>query len=332
MLSDQDLMNVQAMTERISSAVTIYVNEGAADDHFGTNLANIARQISGVSLNRVKVEFGEALSPFPDKPCLTLAGEFSQNIHYFAAPEGHELQPFLEALAWLGGAQQPRGSDAVRGVKEISSPVDLLILIAAVCPHCPQAVRLGLSMAARQPLIQLSVVDAIEFGDLAARYKVKSTPTTIVNNGLTLVGTINESELVEGLLESEAESSLTRVVDSMIKSGRAEDAGRLICEKNAAGAILPLYVSKEFSTRMGALVAIDEALALNARIMDSVVEDLVPLLFQEDVALRGDTAELLGKIGDPAAEPALKKAAHDGDADVREAAEEALGLLGSKQV
>lgn len=329
MLSDQDLMNVQAVAERISSPVTIHLNEGTPGDPFGTNLSHIARQMSGVSVNRIQIEFDPETPPFPDKPSLTLSGKASGNIHYLAAPEGHELPPFLEALTWLGGIEPPDTGSAQQ-VKDLKSPVDLLILVAPVCPHCPQAVRLGLSLAVRQPLIRLTVVDALQFGDIASQYKVKSTPTTIVNNGLTLIGTITEQDLVKGIIESAAGSSLTAVIDSMIKSGRAEDAGKLICERDASRAVLPIYLSKEFSTRMGALVAIEEALSVNPRILDPIVEDLVALLSQEDVALRGDTAELLGKIGNPSAEPALRKAAADSDPDVREAAEEALELLASK--
>ncbi len=83
---------------------------------------------------------------------------------------------------------------------------------------------------------------------------------------------------------------------------------------------------------MGALVAIEEALGVNPRIMDPIVSDLIALLSQDGIALRGDTAELLGKIGNPAAEPALRNATEDADPDVREAAEEALTLVTSKEV
>jgi HEAT repeat protein len=78
---------------------------------------------------------------------------------------------------------------------------------------------------------------------------------------------------------------------------------------------------------MGALVALEEALDKNPRILDPIVDDLTSLLFQEEAALRGDTAALLGKIGNPAAIPALRKAVEDQDPDVREAAEEALQSL-----
>ena len=170
-------------------------------------------------------------------------------------------------------------------------------------------------------------MDAVQFEDLAQRYKVKSTPTTIINDGLTLIGRLTAEELAEHLLRSVESSSLPSILESMIKAGRAEDAAELLCSGDRPEAILPIYLSKEFSVRMGALVALEEALRKNPRILDPIVDDLTALLFQEEVALRGDTAELLGKIGNPAAIPALRKAAEDLDPDVREAAEEALQLL-----
>ncbi len=78
MLSDQDLMNVQAVAERISSPVTLYVNEGTPGDPFGTNLSYIARQMSGVSVNRIQIEFDPEVPPFPDKPSLTLAARLRE--------------------------------------------------------------------------------------------------------------------------------------------------------------------------------------------------------------------------------------------------------------
>ena len=79
----------------------------------------------------------------------------------------------------------------------------------------------------------------------------------------------------------------------MIRTGRAEDAAELMCRENRPAAILPIYLSNEFSVRMGALLAMEEALERNPRILDPVLGQLTDLLFQEEVALRGDTAELL---------------------------------------
>jgi thiol-disulfide isomerase/thioredoxin len=307
--------------------VRIIVDAGNAEDPFQANLINIARQISGVSMNKVLLEEGEGSSPFWGKPCLTLATGTTGNIHYLTAAEGRELLPFLDALAWLGKATAIPGLMKLDSMLGLSTPVEILVLMAEACPHCPAVVRSALALAALQPLLKLIIVDAVYFHDLAERYKVKSTPTTIIDQGLTMVGHVTLDQLAAGVVRATQGASLTEIMDSMIKCGRAEDAAQLLCRENGPDAILPIYRSKEFSVRMGALVTMEEALALNPRILDPVVDELGSLLFDDEVALRGDTAELLGKIGNPAAIPALRKALEDPDPDVREAVEEALQLL-----
>jgi alkyl hydroperoxide reductase subunit AhpF len=320
-------MNVQAVSSQLANPVTIFVNQGGGDeDPFEANLFNIARQISGVSMNRIKIEEGED-SLLPGKPSLTPSVGPTRNIHYFAAPEGTELAPFLDLLLWMGGDNELPQSDSSKAIGKLATPYHIMVLIAPTCPHCPQVVRAALSLAVRTPSITISIVDALRFDDLAQRYKVKSTPTTIINDGFTSIGRITEDELAGLLLTLDENNSLTPILESMIKAGRAEDAAALLCARKQPQAVLPIYLSNEFSVRMGALVALEEALERNPKILDPIVEDLTPLLFQEEVGLRGDTAELLGKIGNPAAIPALRKAAEDPDPDVREAAEESLQLL-----
>ncbi len=327
MLSDQDLMNVQAVGSQLSTPVTIYVNRGAGDEGlFEANLLNIARQISGVSMNRIKIEEGGD-SLLPGKPSLTPTNGQLRNVHYFAAPEGPELAPFLDLLLWMGSETGPPRHSATKSIGKLATPYHVMVLIAPSCPHCPQVVRAALSLAVRESSITVSIVDALEFEGLAQRYKVKSTPTTIINDGFTLIGRLSKEELAGHLQKLAENNSLTPILESMIKSGRAEDAAELLCAREQPQAVLPIYLSKEFSVRMGALVTLEDALERNPRVLDAIVEDLTPLLFQEEVSLRGDTAELLGKIGNPAAIPALRKAAEDPDPDVREAAQEALQIL-----
>lgn len=326
MLADQDLMRVQAVTEKMTRDVTILVSSAGTESIFETNLVNIARQISGVSMNRVRVEEWHE-NIFPGKPSLSLTDGEVTNIHYMAAPDGRELQPFLDALSLLGRSEIVPNLNACEPLHELKSPVDILVLMAESCPHCPQAVSAALCLAAGNPMITARIVDALEASDIADRFKVKSTPTIVINEGMTIIGGIAMDELSRRVAEAGKEESFTSILDSMIRNGRAEDAAELMCRENRPEAVLPIYLSKEFSVRMGALLAMEEALERNPRILDSVLGQLTDLLFQEEVALRGDTAELLGKIGNPAALPALHKAKEDPDPDVREAVMEALQSL-----
>jgi hypothetical protein len=323
LLSDQDLMQVQAAAQEMAGPVTVYVSRVGVPDPFEENLVNVCRQISGVSMDRIRIEQGED-PVFPGKPSLTLSGVKGQNIHYMAAPEAREFPPFLEALRWLGGAAEVPDDGVYGPLRGLTTPVQVLVFMAPGCPHCPHVVRSAVSAGASRNAIDVIVVDAMQFPDLAEQFKVKSTPTTIIDGGLTIVGQLSAAQLVDHIVNSTETGSLTAVLDSMIQSGRAEDAASLICRDNRPEAILPLYIAREFSLRMGALVAMEAALDEDPHSLDAIIPDLTNLLTAEEAGLRGDTAALLGKIGNPAAIPALRKALDDPDPDVREAAEEAL--------
>jgi hypothetical protein len=325
-LSENDLMNVQQASSTMSRPVTLLVNGGGTDDPFEKNLLNVARQIAGVSSHFVQME-QVTETVLPDMPSITLSSPDGANISYAALPEGLELAPFLDALMWLGQAKTLPSSDAFERLAQISASVNTLVLIAPMCPHCPGVVTKILSMAVRQPLIKVTVADAVQFSDLAGRYKVRSTPTVIINDRATLVGELTEEQIVDHLLPSEGVDALTEALRTMIQAGRAEDAGGLLCRERKPEAIVSIYVSPEFSLRMGALVAMEEALEKDPRCLDSIVDELTGLLAHQDAPLRGDTAELLGKIGNRQALPALRKAADDPDPDVRDAVVEALEAL-----
>lgn len=326
MLTDLDLANVQAACRTMCKRVTILAHSAGTDGPFETNLFNIARQVSGVSQDMIRLE--ETAEPiYPGKCSLTLSDGQNRNIHYLAMPEGRELSPFLDAISWLGGAGMNLGAGVGKTLEQLSEPAHLQVLMTEACPHCPNAVAAALMLAVARPSITVSVVDVLWFEDMAQRYKVKSTPTIVVNEGLTLVGRVTVQDLALQIVEASA--SLTSVLKSMMDAGRAEDAAAVLCRAEQPEALLPFYISEEFSTRMAALVVMEEALERNPRILDPIVGRLIELLFGDDVALRGDTAELLGKIGSPEAIPALQKAAQDEDPDVREAAEEALETLSS---
>jgi len=326
LLTDKDLMEVQKRLGAVTRPVTMLIAGTDGENPFETNLLTVARQIAGVSPNAIIFDdSGEHV--IPGKPAITLSSGNSRNIHYLAVPEGPELSPFLDAIKLLGGAEKLPDSDLLRSLDGKTEPARILVLVAAACPNCPEAVRAAVTIAACQPLVSVTVVDAVQHDDIAVRFKVKSTPTVIINDEATFVGTLTLKELIGHLLHADDSASLTTVLESMINAGRAEDAADLLCRRQQPEALLPLYSTPEFSTRMGALLVIDEALEKDPGILDPVVDQLVELLSHENAGLRGDTADLLGRTGNPKAIPALREAAEDPDPDVSEAAREALKLL-----
>ncbi|MCL5124681.1 MAG: thioredoxin family protein [Deltaproteobacteria bacterium] len=323
MLSDNDLIRVQEVSQKMTRPVTLCVNLTGDQNIFETNLANIARQLQGVSLERIMIEEG-GVSLFPGKPCLTLSNGEHSNINYMVFPEGPEFPPFLDAIGWLGGASNPPVFPDNDKIKNLATPRNILVFVAMGCPHCPETVKSVLTVANYSQQINVSVIDALNFPEISERYKIKSTPAIIINEGLTLVGDISVNDLARHLIVLDDDSSMTTILLSMIQSGRAEDAAVLLCERECPDAIVPIYLSKEFSRRMGALLVMEEALDRNPAILDPILDRLIDLLQSDDIGLRGDTASLLGRIGSKSAVSGLERATDDPDPDVREAAREAL--------
>lgn len=330
MFTDRELERIQDVASALASPVTLRLKSAGTGAQFETNLRNIARQMSGVSLNAIRFE--DVIDSFESVlPFLSLVQKGIERIRYFSAPEGTELEPFLEAVKWMGspGNASHEWEDPALGLEK--DAFEIIIFIAPVCPHCPAMVRKCITLALEIPAVRLSVVDALHFAEWAQRFKVQATPTLVIDGGFTVVGNLGLEELRSYVLRRNEPDFTTRLLESMINSGRAEDAASFVCERNRPDALLPLFASPVFAQRMGALVVIEEALGRDQRIMDPIVEQLMALTSHEDAGIRGDTAELLGNIGDSRAIPALQKLQDDPDEDVREAAIEALEKLTKSQ-
>jgi alkyl hydroperoxide reductase subunit AhpF len=306
--------------------VALFLHPGIAESPSGNNIANTARQISGVSMGAVTLT--EAQSSDGQYTRLSLGTGARANIIYMAAPEGNELAPFLDILAWFGGAAEAPLSHDPSMEERIPDGSDILVFTAQGCPHCPSAVSSLSALAVAYPRITLTVADAFHAPDLASRYRVRATPTVVINGGATIVGEIKGADALRFLTGSQ--ESMAQTLSSMIQTGRAEDAAELICEKKCPEAVLEVFSAPEFSTRVGALVAMEEALDRDPRSLDAIVEKLIELLRSPDPALRGDTAGVLGKIGDPRAIPALRVLCDDSHEDVADAAREALELIANQ--
>jgi len=288
------------------------------DSSFASRFAEFLRGLEEEAGLEVEVRRGE-VPGVTLKPCLTLQGGGGRNIHYLAVPEGPEGPPFVEALMGLAGSQ-PRLPD----LEGLARPASFLIFIAPSCPHCPGAVRRANRLALASPLITTSIVDAQQFSGLARRFGARAVPLTVLDEGLSWTGIIPASELAGEVLSRGQEGQEARLFRSLIETSRFGEAARRIREGGGAAHLLAAWKESNTSSRMGLLLAAGEALDHQPAALDGIVADLLSLLRAEDAPLRGDTADLLGRIGHPAAREALRALRDDPHPDVAEIAAEAL--------
>ena len=326
MLGEPDLKTIQKGLSGFNSTLILIFHPADVGDAFHGELLEVAKSIAasaggGISLQRGK---GEGL---PDRPALTLSCRGRGNINYLALPQGPEGPPFVEALLAL-----PRGATGLQGewpgkLRDLKIPAELPVFMSPSCPHCPQAVRAANSLALASPLVTSIIVDVQQFPELARQYAIRSVPMTIIDGGISLVGVVQPDLLVEKLLSRGSEAHERETFLSLLEGGRFSQAAGFMAGERGPDYFLETWRTSTTATRIGLLLLYEEVEAEESLSMKALVPGLIALLESADAAFRGDTADLLGRIGDPFAAGALRALRNDPNPDVAEIAEEALEEL-----
>jgi thiol-disulfide isomerase/thioredoxin len=237
----------------------------------------------------------------------------------------------LEALR---GLTNPAEIEAVAStLRNLTKDTELLLFIGPGCPVCPHQVRSVATLALATPRISLEIVDVTQDRELAAQYEVHAVPTTVVDDELIMVGVVPAGELAWRLLEREGPEAEKVVFAALVESGRIADAAERLSDGRAVEAFVELWSRSTLEGRMGLFLVAEEALQWDPDSLDS----LVPLLIRglegdgplaQDPSRKGDTADLLGQIGNPEARAVLQWLSGDANEEVAEAAREALEELG----
>jgi hypothetical protein len=243
-------------------------------------------------------------------------------VRYRAVPEGPEEAPFLEALSAFAGATA--GRSATIELAGLQRDTDIVVFVAPGCPNCPHGVRAAIALAVANHRITVTVVDAVQFTEQASRYHVRSVPTTVVDGVLTLIGVRSQHELARLISETQGARADLAVFASLVESGRIADASARLVDGSATAAFAELWSRSSLEGRIGLTLTAQQALEDDPLALDDLVPQLLTSLRAEDPARRGDTADLLGEIGHPAARPGLEILCCDDDPDVAEAAADAL--------
>ncbi len=264
----------------------------------------------------------------PFLPSLSLRTGVASRVHYHFVPEGPERPVFRDFL-WDTASQGTAGPAAPSNDPERTGPAhEMLLFLSAHCPNCPRAVRIVQSLARKLPNLSVHLFEAMQHTDLAKQHNVQSVPTLLIDEELRYVGDLDEAGLLAVLGSSDSTSMLHEKIRKQIK----EEGGALDAAEWIAGGGDPTFLATDlgqssFEERIALLVALEEALETDPRCLDRMVDPLLPYLEGEHASVRGDIADLLGKIGDPKALPALKKLLEDPDPNVAEVASEAVEMI-----
>lgn len=259
----------------------------------------------------------------PFLPSLSLRTSAASIVHYHFVPEGPEgpvFREFLWEIASHGGTQAAHSAEG-----RLEEPLrEMFLFVSTHCPNCPHAVRTVHSLARRLPYLSVHLFEAMQHTELAEKHNIQSVPTLLIDQELRYVGTLDEEKLFSLLQEEDSLSLLHEQMRQKILEGSAVEAAEWIAGGGSPSFLAPDLGRSTFQERIALLLTLEEALERDPRCLDGMVDPLLPYLETGDASVRGDIADLLGKIGDRRALPALKKLCRDPDPNVAEAATEAV--------
>ena len=314
---------LKAILEKLTRTVECALYR-TQENEFGRKLEDFVNEMFRLSPEKIRISRNRNGADLPASPCFTIGNQERKTIAYAALPAGHQLAPFLKALEWIGTEPSPAFSPEH---SSISAPAELQVLISEQCPHCPKVVESAILLASRHPLISSCIIDAGQYPDIGRKYGIKSVPATIVDRRLVLNGSVTAERMMELLnIRGTAEFEREAVV-SLIENGKIPEAAECLAQEAGRDVILALAQDVDFSKRLSALVVMEKALDNNPDTVRAMAPAFAALLSNNDARIRGDIADLLGKIGDLQTVAQLERLISDPDPDVAEIAAEAIAEL-----
>ncbi|MFX1591012.1 MAG: thioredoxin family protein, partial [Promethearchaeota archaeon] len=121
-------------------------------------------------------------------------------IRYLAAPQGGEIQPFIQALFAFAGAPNYYDATIKQNLNRIQ-PSTIKVMITETCPYCPQvASTCNLFAIASDGKIRTIIVDIMANPDIGQYYDAAGVPYTIINDQKPLVGMVGANEILRALI------------------------------------------------------------------------------------------------------------------------------------
>ncbi|MHA1193741.1 MAG: thioredoxin family protein [Promethearchaeota archaeon] len=121
-------------------------------------------------------------------------------IRYLAAPQGAEIQPFIQALFTFAGAPNYYEAAIKQNLNQIE-PATIKVIISNTCPYCPQVATICNQFAlASGGKIRTIIIDINANPDIGQYYDASGVPYTIINDRKALVGMVGPNEIMRELL------------------------------------------------------------------------------------------------------------------------------------
>ena len=276
---------------------------------------DITRLVPKIKISKVEAD--------PQDPPQILIGN---GLRYQAIPTGHELQPFLEALAALESDSLKIAEPIKILLEKNRLPASLTVFITPQCTFCPQMVRRLIPLPMADESLQVTIIDGTLFPEMVQSRQIRSVPTILMDDHFRWTGSVPLEELIDTINTRDPVSLSLASLESIIREG---GAGRLAAMMLEANKLFPAFYDvlthNKWPIRLGAMVVIEEIVSKNRNLAAEALSPLWDRFHGSSVQIQGDILHVFGEIGDPRSVSWLERVLSGNfDREVKEAAREAL--------
>ena len=164
----------------------------------------VAQELVDASSGKVKLAIVDVVDSGLDEPVPMLTvGEPGSNarIRFQGLPSGYEFASLLEAVERVSARDAGLTDSTSSRLATLESEVEVMVFVTPTCPYCPGAASMASRLAMASERVRAVVVEANEFPDLSAQFKVQGVPRTVINRSGSFVGALPEEAFVDAVLQ-----------------------------------------------------------------------------------------------------------------------------------
>jgi hypothetical protein len=314
-MSPDEIKQMADLNQHIQTPIDIklYMSNDPRSQALVAFCQELSQQVPKIQVMEQKADEADA------KPELHLG----KSIVYRGVPQGNELGAFLDILLKL--SKQAHFQTQPEKEADLEIPARLRIYVSGMCTFCPLEVQKLTALALQQSSIHLTIIDAMQFSELAQADTIRSVPTLMLDDQFRWTGSIDQQELIDTIQSRDPTQLSWATLEAMIADGNAYQLSEMMLKSNCIiPAFIDVLIHETFSTRLGAMAVAEEIADRQLSLAVQMTAPLIERFDHQTDAVKGDILYILGLCADREVLDFLDTiTAASIDADVKEAAVDA---------
>ena len=203
MLDDKNKTEVKKILSPLKSEVELlfFVSETCEYCPQEKELLSQISEVSTVKVRELNIKSDEAKKLKVTSAPVVVFSKYP-NIKFMGLPSGHEFRNFLDTILMVDSGKTELKDEVKLELKKLDKEVDLKVFVTPTCPYCPQAVFIAHQFAMENPKVTSTMVESMEFPDLAQKHGVMSVPKTVINDEKSWEGAAPAHAVLKKIMEA----------------------------------------------------------------------------------------------------------------------------------